>query len=77
MTGGGIIQRPQLLLNCLKDDPPEIKIRYLAALGPDEWQTLLPAAQRHRVSPILYHTLNRAGLTASVPPDIAEELKKS
>ena len=67
----------KLLLDCLKDDPPEIKGRHLAALGPEEWQTLLAAAKRHRVSPILYHTLNRAGLTASAPPDVAEEMKRS
>ncbi|MBP9011765.1 MAG: nucleotidyltransferase family protein [Syntrophaceae bacterium] len=67
----------KLMLECLKDDPPEIKGRQLAALGPDEWQALFTAAKRHRVSPILYHTLNRAGLTASAPPDVAEEMKRS
>ncbi len=67
----------KLLLDCLKDDPPEIKSRHLEALGPEEWQTLLTTAKRHRVSPILYHTLNRSGLTANAPPAVAEELKRS
>ena len=67
----------KLLLRCLKDDAQEIRSRHLAALGPEEWQALITTAKRHRVTPILYHTLNRAGLTVSAPSDVAEELKRS
>ena len=46
-------------------------------LNNSEWEALLPLADKHGVTPLLYHRLNTGVLKLQVPEDILANLRKA
>jgi hypothetical protein len=67
----------QLLLDCLRQDGRGVPVERLAALTGEGWESLLQAAGRHSLTPLLYHTLKPVMGAANAPPAIQASLRTS
>lgn len=67
----------ELLLSCLRNDPPGIKIRLLKDLRDDDWDALFQASNNSRTSPILYHTIGPFLSDIQAPVSIRQKLREA
>lgn len=69
-----------ILLSCARSHLSESTVQALKevlAKGDVDWNNLLANAERHRVNPLVYHTLSKLALSHSMPCEIMSCLKKS
>ena len=66
----------QLLLDCLKKDEP-VELTRIAALLPEEWQSLLALVAVQRIRSLFWHRLKQKGLARSVPAEVAHALQEA
>lgn len=67
----------ELLLSCLRDDPPDIKIAGLRCFQDYDWDALLHASHRNKTTPILYYTLSPFFSDIRVPAQIQQKLRET
>jgi hypothetical protein len=60
----------KLLLDCLRNEPPDVKIRNLQALKEGDWHVVLQQARRYQMAPLLYSTLKNELPELEVPDEI-------
>ncbi|MBN1380887.1 MAG: nucleotidyltransferase family protein [Deltaproteobacteria bacterium] len=68
-------QTPTLLLSCLRNDPPDVKIQNLRSFQETDWQDILQTSTRFRTTPYLYHTLKPLFPSLKVPADIKKQMQ--
>ena len=69
-----------ILLSCARSHLSESTIQALKgvlAKGDVDWNNLLAKAERHRVKPLVYHTLSKLTLSHLMPSEIMSDLEKS
>jgi len=67
----------KLLLDCLRNDPPDVKIRNLQVLKEKDWHVVLQQAMRYQMAPLLYSTLKNELPELEVPDEIFKQLKNA
>jgi len=67
----------ELLLSCLRNDRPDIKIAGLRNLKDDDWDALLHASHSSKTTPILYHTLGPFLSNIRIPTQVQQELRQA
>ncbi len=67
----------ELLCYCLSMETETIKTDRLEQLSTSEWERLLQQADRHGVTPLLYHRLKTLGSDANIPVSILQRLRKT
>jgi hypothetical protein len=68
---------PDLLLLCLRNDSPDVKIQNLQALQEEDWQNILQESLRYKTTPLLHHTLKPLLPVLNVPADIKKQMQET
>lgn len=66
-----------LLLYCLRTNPDKKDGCWVGPLSESDWDEVLQQADRHKITPLVYHRLKTSHQEIPIPPDILEKLRQA
>jgi hypothetical protein len=65
------------LLICLRNDPPDIKMAQLRNFRDYDWNSILDASNKYKMTPILYYVLRQLSPHIRIPAQVQQKLRES